>query len=340
LDLADKHELIIGGGVAGLSAAADLARLGCSITLVEKEARLGGHAAQFTCKAAPDCVRCGACAVEDRLRRVLGDGRIRVHTGSRVLSCAGPSPFTLAVAADSGERLTIKADAVVLATGFSPFAPSAKPYGWSRLPDVVTGLELERSLRRDAEARRPSDGKPPQSMAFIQCVGSRDVHLGHPWCSRVCCASALRMARLIQHRRPETEVTFFYMDVQTFGRDFETFYHQVRRQVRLVRALPADILDNGDGRLKVTYFDAAAGASAEAPFDLVSLSVGLLPAKDAPELGALLGIGTDADGFLHPPAAGGVFLAGTVAGPMGIAESIASAGRVAGQVAALLGGER
>jgi len=339
LDLAQKRVLVIGGGVAGLSAAADLARLGCGVTLVEKEAHAGGHAAQFTCKAAPDCVRCGACTVEDRLRRVQEEERIDLHTGSRLLSCSGSPPFAVALSGASGEPLPLRVDAIVLTTGFAPFKPDGKPYGWGRLPDVVTGLELERSLRRHGEARRPSDGKPPRNVAFIQCVGSRDASLGHSWCSMVCCASALRIARLIQHRRPGTAVTFFYIDLQSFGRDFETFYAQARRQVRLVRAIPADILDNGDGRLKVTYFDAAAGAGAEEPFDLVSLSVGLLPGNDSTELAALLGIGTDMDGFLvSPPPESGVFLAGAATGPMGIAESIASAGRAVGQVASFLGG--
>jgi heterodisulfide reductase subunit A len=340
VNLAQKQVLIVGGGVAGLSAAAGLARLDCRVSLVEKGPRLGGHAARLACKAAPDCVRCGACAVEERLQGVLGESRITVHTGARLLACSGPPPCSVTLAQGAGAPRTLQADAIVVASGFAPFAPAAKPYGWGRLADVVTSLELECALRRDGGARRPSDGKPPQNVAFVQCVGSRDLGLGHPFCSRVCCASALRMAHLVQHRRPATEVTVFHLDIQSFGRDFDPFYGRMRRQVRLVRAIPADILDNGGGRLTVTFFDPAAGAAAEEPFDLVCLSVGLLPGEDTAGLASLLGLDIDPDGFLAAGSARGVFLAGTAAGPMGIAESIAAADRAVGQVAAFLGGQR
>ncbi len=233
------------------------------------------------------------------------------------------------------DTLQRRPDAVILATGFSAFSPENKPYGYGSLADVVTNLQLEEMLRTSGLALRPSDGLPPGRLAFIQCVGSRDATRGHLWCSKVCCASALRMARVIRGRQPETEITFFYIDVQTFGRDFDSVYADLREALRMKRTIPADIVRNSEGRLEVTYFDGEAAKGVEELFDMVVLSVGLTPRADAARLAAALGLTLAETGFVAgtPPPGdaprGGVFPAGTARGPMSIAESIADAGRAA-----------
>ena len=233
----------------------------------------------------------------------------------------------------------ITADAVVLATGFSPFSPESKPYGYGRFKNVITNLEMERMLRRKGRAIRPSDGHDARRIAFIQCVGSRDAKLGHLWCSKVCCGSALRMASVVKARQAEAEITFFYMDVQTFGRDFETFYPKIREQVRMRRAIPADIYPAPDDGMRVTYLDHQAGDSVQETFDLVVLSVGLLPRQGLDRTADMFNVPRADTGFVAQgqqwvvSAPAGIFTAGAVSGPMSIAESMASAGAAAGQVA-------
>ncbi len=119
---------------------------------------------------------------------------------------------------------SIGADAVVIAAGFQPFVPTSKPYGYGHFSNVITNLELERMLRQHSQALMPSDRTPARKIAFIQCVGSRDAKLNHLWCSKVCCGSASANGALDQSPRPASDITWFYIDVQTFGKDFQSFY--------------------------------------------------------------------------------------------------------------------
>lgn len=345
--MAAKQEvLIIGGGTAGLSAALGLSKLGIRSVLVEKHVSLGGYAAQYACKAASACVKCGACLVMEKIGRAATDPNIEVLTGSRIdhISRAGGFESVITqVASDSRKRQqTRETAAVILACGFKPFDPENKPYGYKRFANVLTNLDLERMLRQKSVPLRPSDGAAPARMAFVQCVGSRDAQLGHLWCSKVCCASALRMARLIKMRRPATEITFFYIDVQTFGQDFQRFYDEVREEIHMIRAIPADVYRTPDDRLAVVYYDFKSEQSREEPVDMLVLSIGITPAADARDLATTVNLPTGTSGFIAVAANGGnpespgVFAAGTVCGPMSIAESIAAGERAAQAAAAYL----
>jgi len=180
---------------------------------------------------------------------------------------------------------------------------------------------------------RPSDALLPERIAFIQCVGSRDSRIGHPWCSKICCGAALRLARLIQQRRPHTTVTFFYIDVQTFGKNFQKYYDQTCRQVRMVRAIPGDIVQTEAQGLQLAYFDPDTRKALEESFDLVVLSTGITPNNK--DLAGMLEVPLADTGFFlshEIQAAGkgeGIFTAGAALGPMSIAESIDSAGKAA-----------
>ena len=397
-----KEVLIVGGGVAGLTAALELAQMNLRTTIIEKENFPGGHAIRFTCKATEACVKCGACVVEEKLKCALAHPDITIQTGSKVCkveksgafsvtfesspvvidpqkcnncgvcfqkcpfdaidrgSSAHQSPWyalnrekcryildgscTLcqaecpekAISLDEQKAThTASADAVLIATGFQAFDPIDKPYGYGRFPNVITNLELEQLLRRKGAVLRPSDDQIPERIAFIQCVGSRDAKLGHLWCSKVCCASALRMARLIKKRRPETDLTVFYMDIQTYGKDFDLFYDESKEEIHFQRAIPADIYPDKEDQLLVTFFDPSTRKSRQEQFDLVVLSVGLLPGPDNPNLGDIFGLNVSGDGFLYNSDernVDGVFVTGTARGPMSIAESIANAGQAAWQV--------
>ena len=399
--MADKNVLIIGGGVAGLAAAVELADLDIQVELIEKSNFLGGHAIGYACKAINNtCVKCGACMVEEKLQSAVSHPNIKILTGSQVQNISKNHRFTASIrqeplvidrekctncglcldrcpvdrtilqgfsknnhpfyavnkekclyfkdqsctickdecpetAIDLDKKAsehTIEAGAVLIATGFQPFNPKDKPYGYGRFKNVVTGLELERMLKQSGRVKKPNDNKTPEQIAFIQCVGSRDAKLNHLWCSKVCCGSALRMARLIKERQPKTEVTFFYMDVQTFGKDFEQFYREAREDIRMIRAIPGDFYEMDDQRLKVNFVDNPTHETMEEIFDLVVLSVGITPCEDIGPMSRMFKIGPDKFGFLKTDDKGmsvsknGVFTTGTVQGPMSIPETIAGAG--------------
>lgn len=231
-----------------------------------------------------------------------------------------------------------EADAVLLAIGFQPFDPEDKPYGYGRFKNVVTGLDLERMLKQTGQVIRPSDTKFPQKMAFIQCVGSREAKLNHLWCSKVCCGSALRMARLIQERQPEIDIVFYYIDVQTFGKNFERFYLEAQKEIRMIRAIPGDFYEMENQRLKINCIDNMTHESIEEIFDLVVLSIGVTPCQDIGTMSGLLHIQPGESGFLKTGDKGisvstsGIFTAGTVEGPMSIPETIVGAGNAAWQI--------
>lgn len=339
----DSQVLILGGGIAGLTAALSLSQLNIRSAIVEQSDQLGGFAAQYTCKATNACVKCGACIVSEKIRQVVEDPRIEVFTDSRIGRVDKSDHFQATVEKISStgkpQEIHCKVRAVIIATGFHPFDPQRMHYGYKKFPNVVTNLDLERMLRRRSVPERPSDGRAPDRMAFVQCVGSRDAKLGHLWCSKVCCASALRLARLIKMRRPETEITFFYIDVQTFGKTFQRFYDDVKNEIIMTRAIPGDVYRTPDDRLKVVFYDADAAESREEVFDILVLSVGITPSVKNADMAALFELTKIESGFIateRSGSGGGVYTAGTVHGPMSIAESIASADRAALEAAVFL----
>jgi heterodisulfide reductase subunit A len=220
--------------------------------------------------------------------------------------------------------------AVIAATGFAPFDARRKPhFGYGTLPDVMTALEVEEALRRHDRLARPSDGRQPAKIAFIQCVGSREVE--HPYCSQVCCAYALRLAEALRVRQG-AESTVFYIDVQRFGQEFARTIEGLRHAVRLVRMMPGDVQPGPEGRLLLSYMDGRTHEVVDEAFDLVVLSVGMAPQPANGELASLLGLTLDPAGFLAPQSEG-VFVAGAASGPMGIARACAEGERAAWEAA-------
>jgi heterodisulfide reductase subunit A len=351
--MTDHRVLIIGGGIGGLTAARSLAPFGIRVDLVERNPFLGGHAARLSCKATDRCVKCGACLVEEALAAVASDPRITVHTDCRVEAARSPSRrFTFAIRGHAaqaasasgapridpaGTPVTGEADAVVLTAGFGVFDPKEKAYGHGIFPDVITNLELEDMLRSGGTAVKPSDGTSPRRVAFIQCVGSRDAKIGHLWCSTFCCGAALRAARKIKAARPDAAITVFFIDIQTFGRDFEAFQRQCRQEMRFVRAIPGDAFQVADGGIRLAYIEDGSRRSVEEVFDLVVLSTGMQPPDGLKAAAAGLGLPLTPFGFAAAAAEPGVFTAGAVRGPMTIADTIADARHAAGQVLEFLG---
>ena len=334
----DKKALIIGAGPAGLSAAIELAKQDIDSILMEKSPAAGGHGIYFACKAAESCVKCGACMVEEKIRDAGKNPRITLIPNARITAISNSAPFEITLETDEGNR-SLSGDALILATGFKPFDPENKPYGYKRFRNVVTNLELEKIIREKGMAQRPSDGKAPDRIAFIQCVGSRDLSLGHLWCSKVCCGSALRMAALIKSKLPETEVTFFYIDVQNFGKDFVSCYDKIKNQISMIRAIPGDIFEIPGQGLSMSWFDKETDKPLERIVDMAVLSVGMTPQKPA-FLSDLLSWDPPSsdqikkqseNGFISESeknrlADRGIFVAGAAQGPMTIEESISDGG--------------
>ncbi|MFO7839089.1 MAG: FAD-dependent oxidoreductase [Desulfosalsimonadaceae bacterium] len=407
----DKHVMIMGGGIAGMTAAKNLAGFGINVHLIEKSSFMGGHAIGYTCKATTECLQCGACAVEKVLQEVAQTPEIKLHlattveklsSGNKQLNaelsrgprfidpekctncglCYEKAPekgvvlrgysknnhplFAVtpegaakhrdflssvcpegAISVDAQpESETLNVDALIVATGFTPFDPNQKPtYRYAEHRNVISGLDMERIKREHGSLVRPSDEKIPEKMAFIQCVGSRDERLGHLWCSRACCPYALRSARSVKSKSPDTEITIFYMDIQNIGKNFPAFYQECKSEFRFIRSIPVDIFAEEGERLSLRVFDEEQGTAGMETFDLVVLSVGIMPNPENAAIAGLLGIELNADGFFaHDDPLNktvtsqkGIFTAGTASAPNTIAGSMAQAGQAAGEVLKYLG---
>jgi heterodisulfide reductase subunit A len=233
--------------------------------------------------------------------------------------------------------LDLVADTIIVATGFDPFDPAEMPeYGYGQYPQVMTGLEFERlvSASGPTSGKIKLNGKEPQEVVFIQCVGSRDEQHGHAYCSRVCCMYTAKQAHLVCEKLPDASVTIFYMDVRAFGKGFEEFYDRVRRDgVIYRRGNPSEIVQNGD-RLLVRAEDTLLGEAVEVEADLVVLAVGVEPRADSEEMARLLGLNRSPDGFLqesHPKLrpvdteSEGIYLAGCCQSPKDIPDTVAQA---------------
>jgi heterodisulfide reductase subunit A2 len=337
--------LIVGGGIAGITAAAALGRLDISVALFEKGSALGGKVRHFCCKATQTCQQCGACLLNDTLAALSQRRTVEVSFQTKLTEIHWKTKeflYTYSRPEGGGEG---RAPALLLATGFTPFRAEDKPqHRYGILPNVLTGFDLERILQETGTILRPSDRTSPRSIAFIQCVGSRDLHLNHPFCSQVCCGYALRLANLIRHRCPQTEITVFYMDVQTFGKDFSFFMERTREQVRLIRSIPGEIQGGGKGELLLTYQNPVGAGSRTEAFDLAVLSVGIMPGEDQAFFQDRLGLALNADGFLTQGPGpdsnrSALFLAGTVQGPKSISRSMAQAYSAAEEIAVYLRSE-
>ncbi len=297
------------------------------------------------------CTNCGICfqrCPADAINRGFSTGNqplfaisknkcLYFKDGSCTL-CASKCPEDAITLTAAETTESFNSDAIVLATGFQPYNPEKKPYGYHRFVNVITNLELEQMLRRHSVAQRPSDGQAPGKIAFIQCVGSRDAKLNHLWCSKVCCGSALRMARLIRSRQPEIEISFFYIDVQSFGKNFEAFYREAQNEIEMIRSIPADIYPAEDDSLRAIYYDSSTRQSHEPIFDLVILSIGMLPNPDNSQHTEMFGLKSDPFGFWSYESSSaltngkGVFTVGAANGPMSIAETVIQAEQTAWQV--------
>jgi heterodisulfide reductase subunit A len=253
---------------------------------------------------------------------------------------------------DQPEDLDLPVSAVILAGGYElALVPQAGEYGLGRYPNVVTSLDFERMLSAagpfGGHPHRPSDGRIPGRIAWIQCVASRDSARNRNFCSSVCCMAAVKQAMLVREHDAESQATIYYMDIRAQGKDFDRYVNRARdiQNVRFVRSMLSQIIQNPENHnLVITYYDHLSMEHREEEFDLVVLSAGMKPSEGLAPLLARLGLEVNAYGFVQADlerpshtSREGVFVAGVLDGPKDIPESVTGAGAAAASAAAFLG---
>ena len=425
-----RRVLVIGGGIAGITASHDLAEGGYEVLLLEKEAALGGHMAQLS-KTFPDLDP----ALDGLLRKgaeVEKHPKIRLHCLSELedvkgyvgnfdlvirkkassvdwQKCTGcglciescpveyPSPFERglgmrhaidfaypssiprkaaihreqcrhfldgscgrcqeicpekAVRFDQqDERIEERVGAIIVATGYDLFPKEQLgEYGYGEIPDVIDGLALERMLSPDGPTKgkilRPSDGKVPKEMVFIQCVASRDPDRYMPYCSRVCCMVTAKQATIYKEHVPDGQPYVFYMDIRSDSKGYEEFLQNTveKRGILYLRGRVSRIFQD-DGKVRVLGVDTLTGKTVEVAADMVVLATAMIPSRGVKDLAAKLRATVDRHGFfteahikLYPVESStkGIYLAGCGQGPKDISDTVSQASATASKVQALL----
>jgi heterodisulfide reductase subunit A len=422
-----KHRfdtLVVGGGIAGLQSALDLADQGFKVAVLEKDASIGGKMIRLS-KVFPtlDCASCittpkMAAATHHENITIFTDcdlkslhrtgGTIRAEVvqrpryvdtdkcigcrqceygcpvyvpdeeeGGFTLRKAIYIPFSNAIpqiatldakhcslcgkcakvcptdAVDYFQQpraLTVTAKTAIMATGFN-LTPveQKKEYGQGQIPNVISSLQMERLLAPHGPYQRvlrPSDGKEPESIAYVQCAGSRDKSLGIPYCSRVCCMYAIKQAMLLSGSLPLADITIYYMDIRAFGKGYEQFFQNAKAMgIEFVKGKIASIAPAAKQNVAMKYeAQEEDGRLVTREHDLVVLSLGIVPQWNP--AGICDGLATGNDAFLScsmPQIAPtltsmeGVFMAGVAAGPKDIVDTIAEAGAAAMEAANYLG---
>ncbi len=334
--------LVLGGGIAGLTAALELAGAEQQVYLVERMHQLGGNLERVD--LTPPYLDSARDILKDRIVRVGLHPKIRVFLESELVELKGyVGNFRPKIKTGDGEVLELEVGSVVVCTGYQEFeAGRIQQYGYGRLPDVITSFELEAMLRSGRIVTK--SGNRPRYVSIVHCVGSRSAQF-HPYCSRVCCMTALKYTHEVKSAIPEAYVTDLYIDMQAFGKGCEDFYKKsaeaktaflmfAKNQVPSISlAAPGD-----DCGMLIQVKEVLSGEEVEVPADLVVLMVGMEPRDNAETIARLVNISRDKDGWFiesHPkldPVAtttDGIFIAGACQAPKDITDTV-SQSRAAG----------
>jgi len=339
LDAQEKFEsevypaaMVIGGGVAGMSAALNLANQGFEVHLVEKEPQLGGRLPKlnriFTINKDPSEL------VGSMVKAVEGHSKIRLHMPAVVKAASGYiGNFDVSVDG-GGKEVSFKTGVIIVATGAQVLKP--KLYRYGELANVLTQFDLEQRLK---------DGGPGefQNVVMINCVGSRIPE--RPYCSRVCCMTAIKNAALMKEINPEAKVYVLYRDLMTYGVEFEEYYRKSKevgvRFIRYTPSKPPQVI--GTEKVEsVKVYDELMGMELELPCDLMVLATPLIPNDDNEELSKMLKVTIGDGGFfleahikLRPVefSMDGIYVGGTCRWPADIRESIAQGYAAASEAA-------
>lgn len=363
-----KDVLVIGGGIAGLQAALELAGAGYPVHLVTDETNLGGKLVDSAKTSSQACVwsdqvnisalylggnlHASSTVLGSLITRAYNNPLLNVYTSSKLDELQGDVGHFQAAISDvaTGKRTQqLVVGAVILAAGFSMYDVSQKgEYGYGYHKNVVTSLEFEHLLSdsryRSDCIRRPSDGKCAEKIAFIQCVGSRDVVSKGEYCSAICCMFTAKEAILAKEFAPKTDVTVFYLDLRACGKNFDTFLSRAQELgAKYVRTMISEVKEDPvTEKLSINY--AAATKPVKEEFDLVVLAAGIRPSIRLTETAGILQIPLNEFGFvqvdeLDPVATKrqGVFSVGGSQGPLDVPETMALASAAAAATARVLG---
>ena len=299
-----------------------------------KEVQLGFSEEQAV-EEARRCIACGVCS----------------ECYQCVVAC-GAEAVTLETHSQRPETIQLEVGSVILAPGANPFDPSGfEAYGYTKHPNIITSMEFERILSASGPTMghliRPSDRKEPKKIAWIQCVGSRDVHqCDHGYCSSVCCMYAIKEGIIAkEHAGGDLDCAVFFMDMRTHGKDFERYYNEAREKhgIRFIRSrVPTIEYVDGNEDLVIRYINENEVVVQE-PFDMVVLSVGLEISNELTDLAGSLQVDLTEGQFcqtesFHPVTTSrdGIYVCGTFQGPKDIPQSVIEAGSAAAEVGALL----
>lgn len=322
-----KNEIIIiGGGIAGMEAASQLLQLGYIPHIVEQSDYLGGHLASWY-RLFPDMTK--ASDVVEQLKKNIR-GAV-VHLNTSVVS-AQKVWGGFAVELSDGTHFEVKA--LLIATGFNLFdAHKKEEYGYGVYNHVITNADLEAWLKGQKDERIP---QKINTMAFVHCVGSRDVKAGNSQCSKVCCMTAIKQAIEMKERFSAAEVYCFYMDLRLFGKKYEDFYINAQQEygVHFVRGRVAEVSEDMQGRLQLKAEDTLMGRQLKMGVDMLVLMSGMVCNTGVRDIAGQLKLDIDSDGFLcsknnitrvEHSNQRGVFYAGAGTGTKTVPETLAEA---------------
>lgn len=347
------NTLVIGGGIAGMTVALELADAGNLVHLVEKNNHLGGNLARVDLTA--PYLYSARDLLTERMTRIANNKHVQVHLESAVTELTGfVGNFRATIRPSNGkpanENHTVEVEIgnVAVCTGYKEFdAARIIHYGYGKLPNVITSFELEKMLR--AGRIETKEGKVPRYVAIIHCVGSRNQEF-HTYCSRVCCMTALKYAHEIKSAIPTCYISDIYIDMHAFGKGHEDFYRRSSEAKTLFlmyekddrpvihKAAPKD-----DCGMLIEVNEKLSNESIEIPADLVILMVGMEAREDSHEIARIVNISQDKEGWFiesHPklePVAtttDGIFIAGTCVAPKDIPDTVSQARATAARILA------
>ena len=341
-----KRALVVGGGIAGMQAATDIAKGGYEVILVERSPALGGHAQQLS--GTFPSMELVQCMINPQVTEVMNHPKITLYTSAEVEEVGG-YVGNFKVKIKKGEAfIEEEVGTIVVATGYDLY-PKEKITEYESDPDVIDGLQFERILSPSGptrgEIRRPSDGKVPNEIVFIQCVGSRDPENHLPYCSRVCCMYTAKQAALYKKKVPDGQVYISYMDIRSDAKGCEEFIQELTEKERIIylRGRVSRVFREGE-KIRVYGVDTLSGKMIDMKADLVVLATGMVASNGAKDLSRRLNIISDEYGFMSEAhiklrpvetLTAGIYLAGTAQAPRDITDTISSASGAASKVLSL-----